>query len=73
MKLARVLTENKRIGVASQAQARRLISGGRVLVNGKEVTNIDTEVKPEDKVELKGKSNQTEGWIQVIKDINTEE
>ena len=55
MKIAQALTENKRIGIASQAQARRLIIGGRVLVNGKEVTNIDTEVKPEDKVELKGK------------------
>ena len=55
MKLAKALTENKRIGVVSQGEARRLISGGRVLVNGEKITNIDTEVKPEDKVELKGK------------------
>ena len=54
-KLPKALTDNKRLGVLSQGQARRLISGGVVHVNGERVTDIDREVTDGDKVEIKTK------------------
>jgi len=45
-----------RAGVASRRKAEELVLAGKVSVNGKEVTNLATEVNPEkDKVKISGK------------------
>ena len=53
-------------GVCSRREADKLISDGRVKVNGKIITELGTKVSLKDKVEYKGKSLSPEKFVYVL-------
>ena len=68
MRLNRYLSQ---CGVASRRGAEQIVLEGRVSINGHVITNLATQVSPEDKVVVDGRPVQAEMPIVIAININS--